>query len=370
MVQQMDLGIFPSLADFLRGLDFFACPAGGPIRRMMDQDEADSAEPRPAAGEFPRVHAAFGDISLAKPVKPQQVEISVQKQRQERVRISRWQRPDIIDRTAPASNPDIERRRRGIARLRAIARDILTKDVHCAAPSKPSPRSASHDASEIIRSVEFVNEDRPVPTRWADNRVQSGPRINQAATQRPPKRARHVKPPHLFGNRHEGWSGVKPREPRRKVMIQARMRDGARWTDALILNMSSRGLLVRSDQSPDRGSYLEIRRGPYVIVARVVWSNAGRFGVQTQDLVPPERLMTDPNAQVAPAPSPPPGGHERRAAPRPVENRHEASRQRARAVEFAAISLVGALVAVLVGSAMAEVVAKPLHAAQTALAAR
>lgn len=148
------------------------------------------------------------------------------------------------------------------------------------------------------------------------------------------------------------------------------MRDGARWTDALILNMSSRGLLVRSDQSPNRGAYLEIRRGPYVIVARVVWSNAGRFGVQTQDLVPPERLMTDPNAQAAPAPSPASGGHERRAAPRPVANRHEASRQRARAVEFATISLVGALVAILIGSAMAEVVAKPLHAAQAALAAR
>jgi len=147
------------------------------------------------------------------------------------------------------------------------------------------------------------------------------------------------------------------------------MRDGARWADALILNMSSKGLLVRSDQSPSKGAYLEIRRGPYVIVARVVWSNAGRFGVQTQDLVPPERLMADPNAAAAPSP-PAPGGRERRAAPRPVENRHEASRQRARAVEFATISLVGALVAVLIGSAMAEVVAKPLHAAQTALAAR
>jgi hypothetical protein len=151
-------------------------------------------------------------------------------------------------------------------------------------------------------------------------------------------------------------------------MIQARMRDGALWSDALILNMSSRGLLVRSGQSPNRGSYLEIRRGGYVIVARVVWSNAGRFGVQTQDVVPSERLMTDPDAAEVPAPSPAVGCHERRAAPRPIENRHETNRQRARAVEFATISLVGAFVAFVIASAMAEVIAEPLQTAQTALA--
>ena len=152
-------------------------------------------------------------------------------------------------------------------------------------------------------------------------------------------------------------------------MIQARMRDGALWSDALILNMSSRGLLVHSDQSPNRGSYLEIRRGAYVIVARVVWSTAGRFGVQTQDMVPAERLISDPDAAAASASPPTARQQERRAAPRSTENRHDRSRQKARAFEFAAISLFCALVAILIGSAMAEVVAKPLHAAQTALTA-
>ena len=148
------------------------------------------------------------------------------------------------------------------------------------------------------------------------------------------------------------------------------MRDGALWSDALILNMSSRGLLVRSDQSPNRGSYLEIRRGAYVIVARVVWSTAGRFGVQTQDMVPAERLISDPDAAAASASPPTARQQERRAAPRSIETRHDRSRQKARAFEFAAISVVCALVAILIGSAMAEVVARPLHAAQTALTAR
>lgn len=56
---------------------------------------------------------------------------------------------------------------------------------------------------------------------------------------------------------------LKPREPRRNVMIKARMRVGPSWSDALILNLSSKGLMVRSDRPPSRGSYLEIRRGPY-----------------------------------------------------------------------------------------------------------
>ena len=176
-----------------------------------------------------------------------------------------------------------------------------------------------------------------------------------------------MEPPEC-SDRQEGWSGVKPREPRQKVMIQARMRDGAKWSDALILNISSRGLLVRSDQSPNRGSYLEIRRGAHVIVARVVWSNAGRFGVQTQDLIPADRLTGDPDAAAAQSLSAT-GQGDRRAAPRALEHRHQSSREKARAIEFAAISLTCALVALLIGSAMAEVVAKPLHAAQAALAA-
>ena len=163
---------------------------------------------------------------------------------------------------------------------------------------------------------------------------------------------------------------MKPREPRRKVMIQARMRSGALWSDALILNMSSRGLLVRSDHPPNRGSYLEIRRGGYVMVARVVWSNAGRFGVQTQDVVPAERLISDPDGAALPASSSAINQMERRAAPRAAQVRHDSSRQKARAIEFAAISLTCAFVAIPIGIAMIEVLAKPLRAAQTALAAR
>lgn len=153
-------------------------------------------------------------------------------------------------------------------------------------------------------------------------------------------------------------------------MIKARMRAGASWSDALILNMSSKGLLVRSDRSPSRGSYLEIRRGPHVIVARVVWANSGRFGVQTQDPVPTDGLIQDPDGAQAPATPPGAGFKERRAIARPTEVRHESSRQKGRAAEFAVIAFACAAMAILIGGAVVEVVAKPMEAAQAALAAQ
>jgi hypothetical protein len=162
--------------------------------------------------------------------------------------------------------------------------------------------------------------------------------------------------------------GVKPREPRRKVMIEARMRAGTSWSDALILNLSSRGMLVRADQSPGRGSYLEIRRGPYVIVARVAWSKSGIFGVLTQDPVPADGLIRDPDGAAAAARPGTASFKERRTASRPPGVRHESSRQKARFAEFALIALACGIAAVLFVSAVAELVAKPLDMARAALA--
>lgn len=78
-------------------------------------------------------------------------------------------------------------------------------------------------------------------------------------------------------------SHLKPREPRRNVLIDARMHMGATWRDVKVLNISSRGLLLRASSAPPRGSYTEIRRGLHVIQARVVWTDGERFGVTTQD---------------------------------------------------------------------------------------
>lgn len=142
------------------------------------------------------------------------------------------------------------------------------------------------------------------------------------------------------------------------------MRAGASWSDACILNMSSRGMLVHAPTTPSRGSYLEIRRGGYVIVARVVWANDNRFGVQTQDIVPADDLIRNPDGAGQSVNPEPTGFVERRASPR---QSHEASRWQARAVEFGTFALLGGIAAVLMLGAMGELLARPLALVETAL---
>ena len=79
-----------------------------------------------------------------------------------------------------------------------------------------------------------------------------------------------------------GFTGFKAREERRNVVLQAQLLGGRGRRDACILNVSTRGLLVYSDAAASPGSYVEVRRGEQVIVARVVWRRSNRIGPSSQ----------------------------------------------------------------------------------------
>ncbi|WP_416222237.1 PilZ domain-containing protein [Sphingomonas sp. LY160] len=130
---------------------------------------------------------------------------------------------------------------------------------------------------------------------------------------------------------------MKPREPRTKVLIKARMRSGSAWRDIYLLDMSRRGALVQAAAPPPTGSYIEVRRGSRLIVARVVWADNQRFGVFAQDPIAINDFIQDPDGlrdqdcvtrRAHPS--------ERRASPRPptAVDRHDRSRQIGRSVEF------------------------------------
>jgi hypothetical protein len=123
-------------------------------------------------------------------------------------------------------------------------------------------------------------------------------------------------------------------------VIGARMRLGVRWSDVCILNLSSRGLMARSAEVPQPGSYVEMRRGCHIIVARVVWTDDQRFGAMTQDVLPLDQIVHEP--QSAPAADPGRSPPERRQSPRrATAARHEQSRQISRAMEFGFILFCG-----------------------------
>lgn len=163
---------------------------------------------------------------------------------------------------------------------------------------------------------------------------------------------------------------MKRREQRRPVLISARMRLGARWGDVSILNISSRGLMIHSAEAPERGTYLEVRRGCHAIIARVVWTDNQRFGVRTQEPLSVEAIIREPDLSEAGAGRAENCGPiERRVSERRrLSERHEHSRMFGRAVEFACLGIAGGTAALACYGLVAESFSRPLSQVTAALA--
>lgn len=159
---------------------------------------------------------------------------------------------------------------------------------------------------------------------------------------------------------------MKAREPRRKVMLKARMRIGAAWRDACILDLSTRGLMIQASEPVRGGSYIEIRRGRHVIIARVMWSQDRRCGLLTQDPLPTEAIIAEPDRSRDGEMVPP---VERRISrPPPTVFDHEQSRWRARAFQFALVVMAGGACGTIAYGAVSDALSRPLAAVETALA--
>ena len=157
---------------------------------------------------------------------------------------------------------------------------------------------------------------------------------------------------------------MKPREQRRKVLIRARMRLTATWTDVCILNISSRGMQLQSAKPPARGAYVEIRRGPHIIIGCVAWAKNHRFGVRSQDVLFIDSIVAEPgdtDSQSGPVAHVP---AERRAAPRKAPGD---SRAIGRAMEFACLGVVLLAGAMALYGAAEAALAKPLASVSSAL---
>ena len=77
----------------------------------------------------------------------------------------------------------------------------------------------------------------------------------------------------------------KPREPRQKVVLPARMRAGAGQVEVCIRDVSTRGMLIQAGTPPPRGTYVEIIRPGYSVTGRVVWAKQHKFGIQARGAI-------------------------------------------------------------------------------------
>jgi hypothetical protein len=144
------------------------------------------------------------------------------------------------------------------------------------------------------------------------------------------------------------------------VVVPARLRHGASWTDACILNISSRGLMIHTGRPISRGAEVELRRGDHVIVARVVWREGGRAGLRSEERLPIEDIVTlgqSPALQLTAA------NGERRKHPRPEDR----SRIQARAIEFGGVLVIAAVLAGAGFTMVESAFARPLAAVAAAL---
>ena len=145
------------------------------------------------------------------------------------------------------------------------------------------------------------------------------------------------------------------------------MRSGVSWHDVCILNLSVHGVGIQAAEPPARGTYVEIRRGSQMIVARVAWAKGHRAGLRSQDAIFIQAIVNDiGSAASAPRVI---GGTpiERRSAPRTALQGYERSRVAGRAMEFACFGLVAAALALTAVGSVEQALARPLSEISAAL---
>lgn len=162
----------------------------------------------------------------------------------------------------------------------------------------------------------------------------------------------------------------KAREERRALLLSARMLAEQGWRDVTVCNVSSRGMMLRSEDPPDRNAFVEIRHRNACIVGRVIWSRGTCFGIRTQDRVdlcellsqsPPAPRKLDVERRLSPR-SESPSLFQMRALPL-----EDSSRVFARLLDWCAIVFAVALGAIFVADIASEALQEPLGEVRHAL---
>jgi len=144
--------------------------------------------------------------------------------------------------------------------------------------------------------------------------------------------------------------------------MPARLRSCSGWTDACILNISSRGLLVHSARTGPAGSQVELWRGDHVITARVVWQDGARAGLQTEDRLPVEQILSLSASATLTLTAGEPSGQ------RPNwERRRKDRRSEGRMIEYASVVVISCSLAATAFDLVREALGRPMAIIMQAL---
>lgn len=151
---------------------------------------------------------------------------------------------------------------------------------------------------------------------------------------------------------------MRTRENRQHVIQNARMRIDGDWGSVTIRNVSSRGMLLWSEEPPRPGTYVEICGPATTLVARTVWVRGGYFGVRTQDRIDVESAIGGGRWRPVDPPSP----EQRRAAGAEIATRLFASRHLGGVFEYGVAAVAVITVAALLAILLHSLLAQPLQA--------
>ena len=148
-------------------------------------------------------------------------------------------------------------------------------------------------------------------------------------------------------------------------MLPARMRSASGWSDACILNISSRGLLICSSGSACPGSFVEVRRAGQLVVARVVWRKNQRIGLCSPDPVRVEDIISGQTAASGVQETATRPKFDRRRVPRAADR----SRSQGRTMEFLATLVIGSSIVLVASVYAVDLLARPITTIRAALGA-
>jgi len=148
------------------------------------------------------------------------------------------------------------------------------------------------------------------------------------------------------------------------------MRSDAGWSDVVVRNVSRRGMLISCNQPIKRGSYIEIRRAHFTIVARIMWAAKDRLGARTQDPIDIEGLIAAATGQkiASGKTGDPAGGQPSLANERRTVDRSTQSRDLGARFQFVALIAAAAFVAFLIAEQVGAGLSAPFERARSALA--
>ena len=144
-------------------------------------------------------------------------------------------------------------------------------------------------------------------------------------------------------------------------MLPARMRTSRGWSDACILNVSSRGLMVHSNMTAFKEGTVELRHGDHSIIAHVIWRQGAKAGLRAKDPIPVDAMLSVSEAQLVQGLGLPLA--ERRRRPRT----HDDSRDQGRMFEFTIIAVIASALGFGFSFWVSEVLTQPLAIIRSAL---